>query len=86
VAEAMTARGYGAGARTRIPEPGYSRVERIVLAIAIALCVVAVVAIGLGAVGYSYYPTLGAPFASGPMAVAAATLVALVGAAAVLRR
>jgi len=86
VAEAMTARGYGAGPRTRIPEPGYSRVERIVLAIAVALCLVAMAAIGLGAVGYSYYPTLGSPFASGPMAVAAATLAALVGAAAVLRR
>ncbi len=86
VAEAMTARGYGAGPRTRIPEPGYTRVERIVLVIAIALCAVAVAAIGLGEVGYSYYPTLASPLASGPAAVAAATLVALVGAAAVLRR
>ena len=86
VAEAMTARGYGAGPRTRIPESGYTRVERIVLAVAIALCAVAVAAIGLGAVGYSYYPTLGSPFAGGPAAVAAATLVALVGAAAALRR
>ena len=86
VAEAMTARGYGAGARTRIPESGYTRVERTVLVIAIALCALAVAAIGLGAVGYSYYPTLASPLASGPAAVAAATLVALVGAAAVLRR
>ena len=46
----------------------------------------AVAAIGLGAVGYSYYPTLAPPFSAGPVAVAAATLAALVGAAAVLRR
>lgn len=86
VAEAMTARGYGAGARTRIPEARYDRVERAVLVIAVALCLVAVAAIGLGAVGYSYYPTLATPFSAGPVAVAAATLAALVGAAAVLRR
>ncbi len=86
VAEAMTARGYGAGSRTRIPEPGYTRAERIVLAIAVALCIVAAAAIGLGAVDYSYYPTLGSPLAGGPVAIAAATLIALLGAAAVLRR
>jgi energy-coupling factor transport system permease protein len=86
VAEAMTARGYGAGPRTRIPEAHYDRVERVALIIGLALCVVAVAAIGLGAVGYSYYPTLAPPFSAGPVAVAAATLAALVGAAAVLRR
>ena len=44
----MTARGYGAGPRTRVAEPGYGAVERAVLAIAIALCAVAAAAVALG--------------------------------------
>ncbi len=86
VAEAMTARGYGAGPRTRVPEPGYGAVERAVMGIAIALCAVAAAAIALGAAGYSYYPRLEGPLAAGPVAVAAATLALLGGAALVLRR
>lgn len=86
VAEAMTARGYGAGPRTRLPEVGYGAVERAVMAIAVALCAVAAAAISLGAVAYAYYPTLQGPFSAGPVAVAAATLVLLLGAALALRR
>lgn len=86
VAEAMTARGYGSGPRTRVPEPGWSGVERRVLAIGAALAAVAAAAIALGLTGYAYYPTLDSPWAPGAVAVAAAALAALGGAAMVLRR
>ncbi len=86
VAEAMTARGYGSGPRTRVPEPRWSGVERAVLAIGAALAAVAAAAIVLGPAGYSYYPTLDSPWAPGAVAVAAAALAALGGAALVLRR
>jgi energy-coupling factor transport system permease protein len=86
VAEAMTARGYGAGPRTRVSEAGYDAVERAVLAIAIALCAVAAGALALGAVAYAYYPRLEGPLTLGPAAVAAATLALLLGASVALRR
>lgn len=86
IAEAMTARGYGSGARTRVTEPGHTRRERVVLAIGVALCALAVTAIVTGAAGYSYYPTLGDPWRAGAVAVALATLAGLGSAAAALRR
>lgn len=86
VAEAMTARGYGAGARSRIPEAGYDRRERATLAIGLALAAVAVGVVALGPARYSFYPTLDNPLEAAPLCVAAATLIGLVGAALVLRR
>ena len=87
VAEAMTARGYGAGAAHPHRRAGYGLASSGSCWPSPSRCAsVAVAAIGLGAVAYSYYPTLGSPVAPGPVAVAAATLAALVGAAAVLRR
>ena len=41
VAEAMTARGYGSGPRTRVAEPGWDAAERWTAAIGAALAVVA---------------------------------------------
>jgi energy-coupling factor transport system permease protein len=86
VAEAMTARGYGSGPRTRVAEPAWTGVERAVLAIGAALAALTAAAIALGLAGYSYYPTMDAPWAPGAIAVAAGALAALAGAAAVLRR
>ena len=58
VAEAMAARGYGAGPRTRVPERAYGRAERAVLALGAALARGG----GRGARPrrsrrYAYYPT-----------------------------
>jgi energy-coupling factor transport system permease protein len=86
VAEAMTARGYGSGPRTRIAEAPHTAPERLTLAIGVALTVVAAATIGLGLAGYSYYPTLDPVTGGGAIGVAAATLACLGGAALVLRR
>lgn len=86
VAEAMTARGYGAGRRTRVPEPGYRPAERVTLALGLALGAVAAAMIALGLARYSFYPTAGDPWAPGAIGVSAAALAALAAAALVLRR
>jgi energy-coupling factor transport system permease protein len=86
VAEAMAARGYGAGPRTRLPEPAYGRAERIVLGLAAALAAAAVAALAAGAAPYSYYPRLDPALAPGALALAGALAAALGGAAIVLRR
>lgn len=86
VAEAMTARGYGSGPRTRLAEAGHSAPERATLMIGLALGAVAVAAIALGLAAYSYYPTLDPLWDAGAIGVAAATLAALGGAGLVLRQ
>ena len=86
VAEAMTARGYGSGPRSRIAESPHTAPERLTLAIGLALCAVAAATIALGLAAYSYYPTLDPVTGGGAVAVAAATLACLGGAAWVLRR
>ena len=85
VAEAMTARGYGAGPRSRVAERPYRVSERVVLAIGVALCVLTAATVGLGLADYSFYPTPD-PVGGSGAAVAAAALAALGGAALVLRR
>lgn len=86
VAEAMTARGYGGGPRTRIAEAPHTAPERLTLAIGLALAAVAAAAIAFEEAAYSYYPTLDPIGGAGPVAVAAATLACLGGATLVLRR
>lgn len=86
VAEAMTARGYGAGGRTRLAEPGLTARERAVLALGGALAALAVAAIAVGAGDYAFYPTLSSPLDAAGAAVAGLTLAGLGGAAALLRR
>lgn len=86
IAEAMAARGYGAGARTRLPEPAYDRVERAVLALALALCAAAGVAIAVGAAPYAFYPTLGPLLGPGAVALSAALGATLGTAALILAR
>ncbi|MGD9696540.1 MAG: energy-coupling factor transporter transmembrane component T [Thermoleophilia bacterium] len=86
VAEAMAARGYGAGPRTRLPEPALSAVERVVLGLACALVVLAVAVPVAGLAPFSFYPTIDDPWAPAAVCVAAATALALTGAARALRR
>jgi len=86
VAEAMAARGYGSGPRTRVPEAPYGGVERVVLALAAGLAGVAAASLALGLDDYAYYPALGWALSPGAVATAAATLAALGGASLVLRR
>jgi energy-coupling factor transport system permease protein len=86
VAEAMTARGYGAGPRTRIAEPPYRPREVAALVIGVAVCALAGATIALGLADYSFYPTPDPLLGGGGLLVAAAALAALCGAAWVLRR
>jgi energy-coupling factor transport system permease protein len=86
VAEAMTARGYGAGPRTRIAEPRYRPRERVALGIGLAMCALAAATIALGLADYDFYPTPDPLLAGSAAAVAAAALAGLCGAAWALRR
>jgi energy-coupling factor transport system permease protein len=86
IAEAMTARGYGAGPRTRLPERRYGRAERVVLALGVALAALAAAALALGLAPYSFYPTLDPVLEPGPVALAAGVAAILGAAALVLRR
>lgn len=86
VAEAMAARGYGSGGRSRLREAPYGRAERIVLVVGAALAALAALATALGLGDYAYYPTLASPVGGGAVALAVGVLAALGGAAAVLRR
>jgi energy-coupling factor transport system permease protein len=82
VAQAMAARGYGAGPRTRLPEPRATRGEITLAALAAPLALLAGLAIA-GVVGaYSFYPTLDPMTA--PADVAAALAVVAVTAVATL--
>ncbi|HTI34126.1 MAG TPA: energy-coupling factor transporter transmembrane component T [Miltoncostaea sp.] len=85
VAEAMTARGYGAGPRTRVAEPPYRPREVVVLLIGAAMCALAAATVALGLADYAFYPTPD-PLAGPGLAVAAAAFAALGAAAWTLRR
>lgn len=85
-AEAMAARGYGSGPRTRLPEPRLTAPERAVLVLGVGLALAAAAALVTGAAGYAYYPTLVSPLSAGAAAVAAVAAGGLIGAAAALRR
>lgn len=86
VAEAMTARGYGAGGRTRLTEPPWGAAERAVAGIGVALAVLAAAAITLDLGAYTFYPTLTSPLTAGAAALAAGALGGMAAAAWVLRR
>jgi len=86
VAEAMAARGYGSGPRTRLGERRYTPVERAVLALGAALAAVGGLAVARGLADYAFYPTLEDPLGPAALSLAAAAIVALGGAALVLRR
>lgn len=85
VAEAMAARGYGSGPRTRLPESPWGGAERAVAAVGAVLAAAAVAA-AAGPLGdYAYYPRMGPVLAGAAAPVAAVALLALVVAAMALR-
>jgi len=71
LAEAMEARGYGAGLRTVTPRPPLAWTERLLLAVAIAVTATVVIAIPLD--HYRYYDLLGDPFTVVGLVTAAIT-------------
>lgn len=86
VAEAMAARGYGSGPRTRLAPPPRRGVERVVMGAAAIVAVVAGLAIA-GAVGaMRFYPTLGPLLDSHTLAAAGAALAGALVSAWGLRR
>lgn len=85
VAEAMTARGYGSGARTRVAEAAYGAGERVALAIGAALVGLAAAALALGMGRYDFYPTMDPVLSADGLTLAAGVLAALAGAALALR-
>ena len=86
VAESMAARGYGAGRRTRLPEPAWTGAERLLAALGLALAGLAAAALATGAAAFTYYPSLSWPPTAAAFCVAAGALAALCCATAALRR
>lgn len=86
VAEAMAARGYGAGPRTRLAEAPSTHLDRRTLVLCLPLVALAGAAV-TGTLGrYDFYPTLD-PVATPSALIAAAVSLTVVGAVAVgLRR
>lgn len=85
-AEAMAARGYGEGRRTRLPERRRDAGERLTLAIAVLLAGVVAWALVTGATAFTFYPVLDPLVTWQSVALSAAALVALAGAAVALSR
>lgn len=85
VAEAMAARGYGSGPRSRLPEPRWNAAERAAAALGLALVALALAAIA-GAGGYAFYPRLEGVWRGDGPPVAGAALAALGGSAWALAR
>jgi energy-coupling factor transport system permease protein len=80
VAEAMTARGYGAGPRTRLPAGPTPRSQLVLYLPALVLVLVAAGLRLAGEASFSYYPTLGDPATPAALAAAAAAALALLAA------
>jgi energy-coupling factor transport system permease protein len=81
VAEAMAARGYGAGPRTHLPTPTTTRAERVIWLMALPLAALAVLVLSGRLGGYSYYPTMDTVLATDAIIVAVGALAAACGAA-----
>jgi energy-coupling factor transport system permease protein len=86
VAEAMTARGYGAGPRTRPPAPPRTRAEAAVWVLAAAMTALTAWAIATGAAGFDAFPVLPPVVVPAAVALSAAALAVLAAAAGALRR
>jgi len=86
VAEAMVARGYAAGPRTRAARTPLRRTEWGVLAVGCALVLAAVASIFTPVADYAYYPTMDPVLAPGAILIAACAGAALGGSAILLRR
>lgn len=86
VAEAMAARGYGAGPRTRTPEAPPTRIDRLVLALSLPVATLAGLAIAGTLGGFAFYPTLDPVASRAALVAAAITAAATCAAAAGLKR
>ena len=75
LAEAMEARGYGSGSRTRLPAPRWTRRERALLAVGVAITALTVAIFATGAGNYTYYPLAANPVTAAAVAASAAMLV-----------
>jgi energy-coupling factor transport system permease protein len=86
VAEAMAARGYGAGPRTRVPDTPLRSGDRLIAALSVPLMLLAGAAV-MGAAGrFAFYPTLD-PIVTRPAVVAACVALGVIcTAASALRR
>jgi energy-coupling factor transport system permease protein len=85
VAEAMAARGYGEGRRTRLPERAMDRGERTALILAVLMA--ALVAWGMvsGAAAFSFFPAMGDVVTPASVALGAGAFAVLALAAIALR-
>lgn len=86
VAEAMSARGYGAGRRARVAEAPWSRRDLAVLVSAACIAAAGIGAVALGALGFDFYPELDPILSTESLALAAVILAALGAAAWAARR
>lgn len=85
-AEAMAARGYGEGRRTRLPERRRDVGEALVLWVALGLGAVVAWAIATGATGFQYYPVLGAVITPQAVGLSLAAFAALAASGIALAR
>lgn len=86
VAEAMAARGYGEGRRTRLPERALDSGERATVLVAVLLGVLVIGTIGTDGIDFTVFPRLGPVVTPAAVTVAAIVLAGLVLAATALAR
>lgn len=84
VAEAMAARGYGEGPRTRLPERPMDAAERIVAGLGLLLASFTVWAVATGALDFVFFPRLGPVVTPAAVAMATGCVVVLVASGLVL--
>lgn len=85
-AEAMAARGYGGGPRTRLPEAGWDRSDRVICGLGTVLAALAVAGIA-GAIGrFDFYPTMDPGSPGRDVAAAVAVIGILTAVARMVRR
>lgn len=86
VAEAMAARGYGEGPRTRLPERAMDGPERIVVVLGLLLAGLATWAVATGALDFAFFPRLGPVMTPAAVAMAVGCVIVLVASGLVLAR
>jgi energy-coupling factor transport system permease protein len=85
LAEAMEARGYGSGPRSRLPAPRWTHREHALLAVGVGIAATAAACFATGAGDYTYYPLAANPVTAAAVATSVAILVLGAAAAGVVR-